>query len=71
MKKIRNITKKLRIADGTNIFKHYKVFDNWIYIKMVECDNIKWNIIIKTDIIQNIINCQCSRILLFYLRLNL
>lgn len=28
MKKIRNMTKKLRIADGTNIFKHYKVFDN-------------------------------------------
>lgn len=28
MKKIRNITKKLRIADGANIFKHFKVFDN-------------------------------------------
>lgn len=29
MKKIRGITKKLRIADGVNIFKHYKVFDFW------------------------------------------
>lgn len=28
MKKIRNLNKKLRIADGVNIFKHFKVFDN-------------------------------------------